>query len=195
MDTEERIDERRVVVDTPGQRREIVTERTHTARDAREETTISGATIGIVAIIVLVAIGVVVYFVTSNNADQQANLDTAAQIARDQQAAAQVPAPAPQQQAPIVIQQPAPQAPVIVQQPAAAVDTGVTIDDPTMNELATKRLGEDPSLNLVVTMISNGRAVLSGSVNTAADKARAEQIVRAVRGVKSVDNRITVSNP
>ena len=33
---------------------------------------------------------------------------------------------------------------------------------------------------------------LPGSVNSAATKAKAEQIVKAVRGVKSVDNQIVV---
>ncbi len=193
MDANERIDERRVVVDAPGQHREVVTETRH---QREEESSISGGTIGIIAVLALVAIGIVIYIVTNRNANDAANRDASAQIARDQelQASAQQPAA---QQAPIIIQQPAPiqQPPVIVQQPAMVADPGATIDDATMLELATKRLGEDPNLSLVVADINNGQASLSGTVSSTADKVRAQNIVKAVRGVKSVDNRLMVSNP
>jgi len=45
----------------------------------------------------------------------------------------------------------------------------------------------------VVTTITDARAILTGTVNSAATKAKAEQIVKAIRGVKSVDNQIVVS--
>lgn len=194
MDANERIEQRRVVVDTPGQRREVVTE---TSRQAPEESGISAGMVGIIAVLALVAIGIAVYVVSNKNANDAANREAAAQIAAQEGAAPQ----APSQQAPIVIQQPAPvqQPPVIVQQPATVPATvpesGTTIDDATMLELATKRLGEDPSLVLVIPTITNGRAVLTGSVSTSAEKIRAETLVKAVRGVKSVDNRISISNP
>ena len=197
MDANERFEERRVVVDTPGQRREVVTE---TSRQAPEESSISAGMIGIIAVLALVAIGIAVYVVSNKNANDAANREAAAQIAAQEAAAQQAPAqPAPGQQAPIIIQPPAPaqQQPVIVQQPVAVAvpESGTTIDDSTMFELATKRLGEDPSLVLVIPTITNGRAVLTGSVSTSADKIRAETLVKAVRGVKSVDNRISISNP
>ena len=191
MDAKERIEQRRVVVDTPDQRRELVTE---TTRREPEESSISGGTIAIVAILALLAIGIVVYVVTNKNANEAANREVAAQIAA-QEAAAQQPAA---QQSPVIIQTAPvqqPVQPVIVQQPVVVPESGTTIDDSTMFELATKRLGEDPALVLVIPTIVNGRAVLTGSVSTSADKVRAETLVKAVRGVKSVDNRISVSNP
>lgn len=194
MDANERTEQRRVVVDTPGQRREVVTE---TSRQAPEESGISAGMVGIIAVLALVAIGIAVYVVSNKNANDAANREAAAQIAAQEGAAPQ----APSQQAPIIVQQPAQvqQPPVIVQQPAAVPATvpesGTTIDDATMLELATKRLGEDPSLVLVLPTITNGRAVLTGSVSTSAEKIRAETLVKAVRGVKSVDNRISISNP
>jgi len=192
MDANERIEKRHVVVDTPGVRREVVTE---TSRGKSEESSISGATIALIALLAVVAIGIVVYIVSNKNANEAANREAAAQIAA-QDAAAQQPQA---QQSPIIIQQPAPaqQQPIIVQQPVAVAvpESGTTIDDSSMFELATKRLAEDPGFVLVVPTITNGRAVLTGSVNTAADKLRAETVVKAVRGVKSVDNRISVSNP
>jgi osmotically-inducible protein OsmY len=45
----------------------------------------------------------------------------------------------------------------------------------------------------VVISINDAQAVLTGTVSSAATKAKAEQLVKAVRGVKSVDNKIVVS--
>ena len=61
-----------------------------------------------------------------------------------------------------------------------------------MQKVATKRLNDEPDMTTVSITISEARAVLTGSVNSAATKAKAEQIVKAVRGVKSVDNQIVV---
>jgi osmotically-inducible protein OsmY len=61
-----------------------------------------------------------------------------------------------------------------------------------MQEVATKRLNDELDMTAVSIAISNGRAVLTGSVNSLVTKAKAEQIVKAVRGVKSVDNQIVV---
>ena len=96
--------------------------------------------------------------------------------------------------APIIIQQPVPaqQPPVIIQQPAPPI-AGTVIDDATMNEVATKRLADDPGMASISVAIREGRAVLTGTVNSAAIKVSAEQLVRDVRGVKSVDNRIVLS--
>ncbi len=98
--------------------------------------------------------------------------------------------PAPAQQAPVIIQQPAPQAPVIIQQPNQRDSAS---DDANMQEVATKRLNDEPDMTTVSITISEAQAVLTGTVNSAATRARAEQIVKAVRGVKSVDNKIVVS--
>lgn len=90
----------------------------------------------------------------------------------------------------MIIQQPAQQAPVIIQQPNPRDSAS---DDANMQEVATKRLNDEPGMTTVSLTISEARAVLSGTVNSAATKAKAEQLVRDVRGVKSVDNRIVVS--
>ena len=80
-------------------------------------------------------------------------------------------------------------APVIIQQPNPRDSAS---DDANMQEVATKRLNDELDMTAVSIAISNGRAVLTGSVNSVATKAKAEQIVKAVRGVKSVDNQIVV---
>src|SRR5438105_2076786 len=66
-------------------------------------------------------------------------------------------------------------------------------DDANMPEVATRRLSDEPDMTTVSVAINAARAVLTGTVNSEAAKAKAEQIVEAVRGVKSVDNQIVVS--
>jgi osmotically-inducible protein OsmY len=61
-----------------------------------------------------------------------------------------------------------------------------------MQEVATMRLNDEPDMTAVSITIKKARAGLTGSVNSAATKAKAEQIVKGVRGVKSVDNQIVV---
>ena len=84
---------------------------------------------------------------------------------------------------------------MIVQQPAQTSQRENTSanDDANMQDIATKKLAEDLNMAGVVMTITDARAVLTGSVNSAATKAKAEQMVKAVRGVKSVDNQIVVS--
>jgi uncharacterized membrane protein YeaQ/YmgE (transglycosylase-associated protein family) len=69
----------------------------------------------------------------------------------------------------------------------------IASDDANMQEVATSRLNDEPDLITISITISAARAVLTGTVNSEATKAKAEQIVQAVRGVKSVDNQIVVS--
>jgi uncharacterized membrane protein YeaQ/YmgE (transglycosylase-associated protein family) len=69
----------------------------------------------------------------------------------------------------------------------------VASDDANMQEVATRRLNDESDMTTVSITISEARAVLTGTVNSEATKAKAEQIVNAVRGVKSVVNEIVVS--
>ena len=69
----------------------------------------------------------------------------------------------------------------------------IASDDANMQEVVTRRLNDEPDMTTVSITISGARAVLTGTVNSEATKAKAEQIVKAVRGVKSVDNQIVVS--
>jgi hyperosmotically inducible protein len=190
MDLNEERIQKHVVVNSPGQRSEVLTERTE--RGPRESR-LSPGTIAIIAILAITAIAAVLYIVNNRNANESANrnanLDVAAsQTNNHQQAPTIVQQPA--QQAPVIIQQPAQQAPVIIQQPNPRDSAS---DDANMQEVATKRLNDEPGMTTVSLTISEARAVLSGTVNSAATKARAEQLVKGVRGVKSVDNQIVVS--
>jgi uncharacterized membrane protein YeaQ/YmgE (transglycosylase-associated protein family) len=69
----------------------------------------------------------------------------------------------------------------------------IASDDANMQEVATSRLNDEPDMTTVSIAINAARAVLTGTVDSEATKVKAEQLVKAVRGVKSVDNEIVVS--
>jgi uncharacterized membrane protein YeaQ/YmgE (transglycosylase-associated protein family) len=69
----------------------------------------------------------------------------------------------------------------------------IASDDANMQEVATSRLNDEPDMTTVSIAINAARAVLSGTVDSEATRVKAEQIVKAVRGMKSVDNEIVVS--
>lgn len=157
------------------------------------------STIAVIVIVALVALGTVLYLVNNNNQNQEANRQAALESSRmeaEAQAKSRQQVPTTQQP-PVIIQQPAAaqQPPVIIQQPSAApsVDPRNIIDDATMQDAATKRLSDDSDLELVTVTVLNGKALLSGTVASQEIKTKAEQVVRAVRGVKSVENKLTVS--
>lgn len=196
---EEKQQRTHVVVDTPNEHREVITHRTHTVP---EKSGLSSGTVAIVAIVAVVVIGIAIYVISNKNreaaADRNANL-SAATLNSTQQAppaTTVVQQPAPQQQPPVIIQQ-APaqqQQPVIIQQPApsqAAVDSQ---DDASTQVTATKRLSENQGMALITVTMRRGTATLSGTASSEALKSKAEQVVRAVRGVIAVDNQIVISN-
>jgi hypothetical protein len=192
MDSNEERVQKHVVVDSPGQRSEVLTERTE--RGPRESRSSAG-TIAIIAILAITAIAAILYIVSNRNANESANRN--ANLDAASQAPPTTVVQQPAQQAPVIIQQPAQQAPVIIQQPAPAQpsqrENTSANDDAKMQDIATKRLNEDPDMAGVTMTVTDARAVLTGTVNSAATKAKAEQIVKAVRGMKSVDNKIVVS--
>jgi hypothetical protein len=173
-----------------------LTERTQ--RGPRESR-LSTGTIAIIAILAITAVAAIFYIVINRNANESANrnanLEAASQTNSHQPQTTIIQQPA--QQAPVIIQQPASgqQAPVIIQQPAQPSQRENTSanDDAAMQDIATKRLAEDLNMAGVVMTVTDARAVLTGTVNSAAIKAKAEQIVKAVRGMKSVDNQIVVT--
>jgi hypothetical protein len=190
MDANEETVQKRVVVNSPYQRSEVLTERTE--RGPRESRSSTG-TIAIVAILAIAAIAVVLYLVSNRNANESANRNANLEVASQAPPTTIVQQPA--QQAPVIIQQPAQQAPVIIQQPAQPSQRENTSanDDANMQDIATKKLAEDFNLAGVVMTITDARVVLTGTVYSAGAKAKAEQVVKSVRGVKSVDNQIVVS--
>ena len=191
MDSNEERVQKHVVVNSPGQRSEVLTERTE--RGPRESR-LSVGTVAIIAILAIAAIFVVLYLVNNRNANESANRNANLDVAASQTDSHQQPPTTivqqPAQQAPVIIQQPAQPAPVIIQQPNQRDSAS---DDANMQDVATKRLGEERDLNAVLITITDARAFLSGTVNSATTRAKAERLVKEVRGVKSVDNKIVIS--
>jgi threonine dehydrogenase-like Zn-dependent dehydrogenase len=203
MNTDEgREQKTHVVVDTPTEHREVITQRTERTP---EHSSLSTGTIALIAIVAIAVIGVVVYVVSNRNteraADRNANL-AAATLNSSQQnqpptTIIQQPAAQPQQQTPVIIQQ-APaaqqQPPVIIQQAAPQQPAGDSSGaDASVQAAATQKLNENDGMALISIKVSRGTATLSGSATSAALKSQAERVVRAVRGVTAVDNQITIS--
>lgn len=195
MDSDEQRIQKHLVVNSPGQRSEVLTERTESGP---RESRFSAGTVALIAVIAISIAAVIIFLVINRNqneaANRNANLEAANQT-NSHQPTTIVQQPA--QPAPLIIQQPAggQQPPVVIQQPAPPTERANTSanDDAAMQNIATKKLIEDPNMTGVVMTITDARVVLTGTVSTAATKAKAEQIVKAVRGVKSVDNQIVVA--
>ena len=187
----------RVVVETPTERREVVS--SQSVRTPEN----SGISAGMVGVLVVVAIALitmlVLFWMSSQPTTDNANL------AAQQQPPTIVQQPAPAQQPPVIIQQPAPAtqpAPVIVTPPAggstapsASTTTAETVNmDSTIQDAVDKRLADDPELSTlgITASVLNGKVMLIGTVKTEALKAQAEKVVKQVKGVKSVDNQISV---
>jgi hypothetical protein len=181
----------RVVVDTPTSRREV----THTESVRNDGGGISGATVGVIVVVAIALITVVVLFLMN----QQNNLNANDNLAAQQQPVVQQ--PAPQQQPPVIIQQPAAapaanQPPVIINQPAATGGTapGNTSNDGAVQMSVDKTIGDDPTLSAlgITATVLDGKVTLTGTVKSEALKSQLDRAIRAVKGVKQVDNQIVV---
>ena len=180
----------RVVVETPNERREVV--HTQSVRDN------SGISAGMVGVLVVVAIALitmlVLFWMSSQPATDNANL-----AAAPQQPTTVVQQPAPVQQPPVIIQQPAPvttqPAPIIVTPPAGGTTATDSVNmDSTIQAAVDKKLSDDPELSTlgITTSVVNGKVMLIGTVKTEALKTQIERMVKQVKGVKAVDNQISV---
>ncbi len=192
MNPNERIEQQSTVTNDPYQPNETITK---TVQQGPREVGLSTTTIVVILLLAVLAIGTVFYVMSNKNENEAANRDATIEASRIQ-AEAQARAAAQQSQPPIVVQQPTapPQAPpVIIQQAAPPADTKNMMDDSTIAELANKRLTDEASLNSVSASVIDGKATLIGTVTSSELKTKAERIVKGVRGIKSVDNSITVS--
>ncbi|HKG80830.1 MAG TPA: BON domain-containing protein [Pyrinomonadaceae bacterium] len=190
---EEQARRSRVVVDTPNERREVVSSQSVRTPDN------SGISAGMIGILVVVAIALitmlVLFWMSNQPTTDNANLTA-------QQPPAVVQQPAPVQQPPVIIQQPAPAtqpAPIIVSPPAggstsSSASTTTADMDSTIQAAVDKRLTDDPELSTlgITASVLNGKVMLIGTVKTEALKAQAERVVKQVKGVKEVDNQISV---
>lgn len=188
----------RVVVETPNSRREV--EQVHTERTPKRE----GYSTGMIAAVALAAIALtalLVFFLVNNNnennnANNNARLATqATPLPRETVTVTPMQStttPAAQS-APIIITPPA-------QAPAATAATPLPTprepDDSAIQANISKKFLDDPELASadVSASAGGGRVTLTGKVATQALKSRAEKLAQSVKGVRSVDNKITVDN-
>jgi hypothetical protein len=184
---------RRIVVETPTARREEVHSE---AVRYPDRSGVSGAALAAIVVGVVALAAIIILFVL--NQQQTATNDNMTAQQQQPQTIVQQPA----QQPPVIVQQPAPAtqpAPVIINgQSAPAGSTSTTSsgpDDLTIQSAVDKKLSDDPKLSAlgVTATVMNGKVTLMGSVQSAADKSLVERAVRNVKGVKSVDNQISVS--
>ena len=185
---EREAEHRRIVVETPNARREVEqTEAIHYP----ERSGISGAALAAIVVGVIALAAIIILFVMNR---QNANDNTAAQ----QQPSTTI-VQQPAQQPPVVVQQPpatTQPAPVIVNNPPASGGNATTsgTDDGAIQAAVDKKLSDDPSLSGlgITATVLNGRVTLLGMVKSEALKAQVERAARNVKGVKSVDNQITI---
>ena len=188
---EEQARRSRVVVETPTEKREVVSSQTVRTPDS------SGISAGMVGVLVVVAIALitmlVLFWMSSQPASDQ-NANMVAQQPQQQPIIQQAPA----QQPPVIIQQPAPAtqpAPIIISPPAGgSTEPSAANNDATIQLNIDKQLTDDPkfsSLGITATVM-NGKVTLLGTVKTEAAKSDVEKMVRRTKGVKDVDNQISV---
>ena len=191
---------RRIVVDTPsGRREEIHSE----ARQYPERSGgVSGAALAAIVVGVIALAAIIILFVMNQQQNALNANTTAQQQQQPPQTIIQQPA---QQQPPVIVQQPAApatQPPVIINgQPAtsgggttAAVPSGP--DDSSIQTAVDKKLNDDPTLSAlgITATVMNGKVTLIGMVHNQNEKSQVERAVRQVKGVKSIDNQISVSD-
>jgi hypothetical protein len=138
----------------------------------------------------------VLLLMSQQNNNSNLNADVAAQQPAPVPQTTIIQQPAPQQQPPVIIQQPATQpAPVIVNQPAPSGGSATSIsNDANVQTAVDKALADDQtiaSLGITATVL-DGKVTLIGTVKSEAMKDQIEHLVRRVKGVKAVDNQISV---
>ena len=183
----------RVVVETPNERREVVHSQSVRTPDN------SGMSAGMVGVLVVVAIALITMLVLFWLSSQPQTTDNANLAATQQQPTTIVQQPAPAQQPPVIIQQPAPAtqpAPIVVTPPAggATAPAEPANIDSTVQAAIDKKLSDDPEISTlgITASVLNGKVMLLGTVKTEQMKTRIERMVKQIKGVKEIDNQISV---
>ena len=186
---ERETEHRRIVVDTPTTHREVV--QTDAVHHQPDRSGISGAALAAIVVGVIALATLIILFVM--NQQQTAN-ETAATQQQPSTTIVQQPAA---QQPPVIIEQQAPatQPPVIINNPASGGSAPATGNGDAVVQVAVdKRLSEDSTfsgLGITATVL-DGKVTLTGIVQNQALKAQVERAIRNIKGVKVVDNQISV---
>jgi hypothetical protein len=211
MANEEEKTRHRIVVNTPTSNKEYLSSETARvpARSGMSGGTVAAIVVGVVALMTILFL----FLMNNQNEDRtNANLQVATTSSTTQPSATQQPLivqqPAvPPQQQPVIIQQPAPATtqPIVVPPPTSApasqlpdssvAPKAIIPDDTTIQSAIDKKLNDDTafsSMGLTATVL-DGKVMLTGTVKSDEQKARAEKLVRGVKGVRAVDNQVIVS--
>jgi len=186
---EREAEHRRIVVETPTARREVE----HTEAVRHSDSGISGAALAAIVVGVIALAAILILFMMNQ---QQATNDN---LAAQQPTTTIVQEPA-QQQPPVIVQQPATTTqapPVIINNPPATGGSAGTASgnaDANVQAAVDKKLSDDPTLSSlgITATVMDGKVTLMGMVKTTELKAQVERAVRSVKGVKSIDNQISV---
>lgn len=205
---EEKTKRSRVVVETPTERREVVQHQT--VRYPEERRGFSTGMVVTVALLAIAATAIIFLFLTNSRGDSETNVNVRTSATQ----------PTPMTQTPVIVSQPATQpTPIIITQPAPVTQQPVPVviqapppstttappattapaapahDDASLQAKLDKALSDDTELSDagVTATIINGRASLTGTVNSDALKRKAERLAYAIKGVTGVDNHITVT--
>jgi len=184
---EREAEHRRIVVETPNARREVE----HTEAVRHSDNGISGAALAAIVVGVIALAAILILFMMNQ---QQATNDN---LAAQQQPNTTIVEQPAQQQPPVIVQQPATTtqpAPVIINPATGGSTATSTSDDVNVQAAIDKKLSDDSTLSGlgITATVLNGKVTLMGVVKTEALKAQVERAVRNVKGVKSIDNQISV---
>lgn len=215
---EEQTKRSRVVIETPTSRREVVQQQTVRYPEERR-----GYSTGVLAAVALTAIAataiIFLFLMNSGEDDPSTNVNVRATLPAQPTPMAALPPvvvqtpmtmPTP---ATIIVQQPPPMTttmpPVIVQQPATVPPPTTTTvpppsttaaapnpnDDNTLQEKIDDAFAADAEVTsaTIDTRVINGKVFLTGTVSSDALKQKAEKLAYAIKGVRSVENKIIVS--
>lgn len=193
----------RVVVETPTSRREVVQQQVTRVPEKK------GISTGVVAAVALTAVALtaLLFLFLSNRDDAtNTNINIATQPTP---ALAATPLPTPfvqptfQQLPPMSTSVPpvmVPPGPVVVEvpvtNPAASATPAPTPDDGALQSQIRNRIIGDKELAAadVTVAVTNGTATLTGTVKSADSRRRASKLA-TVKGVRTVDNQLTVAAP
>ena len=189
---EEQAKRSRVVVETPTERREVV----H-SQSVRDNSGISAGMVGVLVVVAIALITMLVLFWISSQPATDPNV-----AATQPPPTTVVQQPAPVQQPPVIIQQPAPAtqpAPIVVTPPAGGTTASTVPAEPvnmdsTIQAAVDKKLSDDTEISAlgITASVLNGKVMLLGTVKTEEMKTRVERMVKQIKGVKEVDNQISV---
>ena len=188
---EEQTRKSRVVVETPTAKREVV--QTEAVRTP-DRSGISAGMVGVLVVVAIALITILVLFWMSNQSTTDPNANLTAQQTQPPTTIVQQPA----QQPPVIIQQPAPvtqPAPIIIAPGAPSGGSTMPANqDASVQTAIDKKIADDPTLSQlgITATVMDGKVTLLGVVKTDALKRQVEQAIQRIKGVRAVDNQISV---